>query len=228
MITDSTSLSTQQFIQEQHNQNFIENIGPSSVSLQQIQFPSLPLSSLDEQYRADIKPHQSSQEVLKPVTPASFINMHPNSLAKVALSQNNLSQTPGELDSRDNKRKRLMKNEIMPYPSIPPSPVFSPRINFDRRRSAHKAAEQKRRDTLKQNFDALRNEIVGILLAAKDEPSGKDREEAEKEVKAMSKVLIVQHTYEYILQLKEETYTKDEKIKKMQTELESLRQKASN
>ncbi|KAI7878293.1 hypothetical protein K492DRAFT_209079 [Lichtheimia hyalospora FSU 10163] len=106
----------------------------------------------------------------------------------------------------------------------------------ENRRSAHKAAEQKRRDTLKQSFDALRKEIADALVEqqqqeGEEEPTTGDdqggvqerRESKEKEVKQMSKVVLIQHSYEYILRLKEENRRKDQEMACLQQELDSLR-----
>lgn len=102
----------------------------------------------------------------------------------------------------------------------------------ENRRSAHKAAEQKRRDTLKQSFDALRKEIADALVEQQrqeeDEEAAKDdvqerRDSKEKEVKQMSKVVLIQHSYEYILRLKEENRRKDQEMALLQQELDSLR-----
>lgn len=98
---------------------------------------------------------------------------------------------------------------------------------IENRRSAHKAAEQKRRDTLKQSFDALRSEILDVMVDQDETDMEKDqvRSIKEKDVKQMSKVVLLQHSYEYILKLKTDNRNKDEKMHKMQEELLSLRQK---
>jgi hypothetical protein len=98
---------------------------------------------------------------------------------------------------------------------------------IENRRSAHKVAEQRRRDTLKQSFDSLRKEITDVLVMDSGKPEQeKLREEKEKEVKLMSKVLLLQHSYEYIIRLKADSRRKDDKMSKMQTELEELRRLA--
>ncbi|RCH84932.1 hypothetical protein CU097_006799 [Rhizopus azygosporus] len=102
---------------------------------------------------------------------------------------------------------------------------------MDHRRSAHKVAEQRRRDTLKQSFDELRGEIVELLVSRSahylTENVDLIRKEKEKEVKAMSKILIVQHSYEYITQLKAEVRENNERMRHMQTELQALRQRVA-
>ncbi|KAI8378803.1 hypothetical protein EDC96DRAFT_493227 [Choanephora cucurbitarum] len=92
---------------------------------------------------------------------------------------------------------------------------------IENRRSAHKAAEQKRRDTLKQSFDSLRAEIMDALISEENDPE--DRQTKEKDVKQMSKVVLLQHSYEYILRLKNENKRKEEKQNKMRSELMALR-----
>jgi hypothetical protein len=96
---------------------------------------------------------------------------------------------------------------------------------IENRRSAHKVAEQKRRDTLKQSFDSLRKEIIDVLVKDSDKRNEKTvREEKEKEVKLMSKVLLLQHSYEYIVRLKTDSRLKDDKISNMQKEIDRLKE----
>jgi hypothetical protein len=106
---------------------------------------------------------------------------------------------------------------------------------MENRRSAHKAAEQRRRDTLKQNFDALRMELLEALVAEDDaqrleevEQQGDNKVtttslEREKKVKQMSKVVLLQHSYEYILRLKSDRKQKDTKLDSMADEIKGLR-----
>ncbi|KAI7869329.1 hypothetical protein BDF14DRAFT_1783763 [Spinellus fusiger] len=96
------------------------------------------------------------------------------------------------------------------------------RSGIENRRTAHKAAEQKRRDTLKQSFDSLREEIIEALVEEGSDPSH-NRYAKEKEVKQMSKVVLLQHSYEYMLRLKGDTRRKDVKITKLQREVQALR-----
>ncbi|KAG0164556.1 hypothetical protein DFQ28_011679 [Apophysomyces sp. BC1034] len=100
---------------------------------------------------------------------------------------------------------------------------------IENRRSAHKAAEQKRRDTLKQSFDSLRTEIIEAMveedMAESMEKEDDMRSQKEKEVKQMSKVVLLQHSYEYMLRLKNDNHRKDDKLEKMRHEVQALRAK---
>ncbi|KAI8087964.1 uncharacterized protein B0P05DRAFT_569418 [Gilbertella persicaria] len=99
---------------------------------------------------------------------------------------------------------------------------------IENRRSAHKAAEQKRRDTLKQSFDSLRAEILEAMVEEEmtDTTNVAELKSAkEKDVKQMSKVVLLQYSYEYILRLKNENKRKDEKQHKMRQELIELRKR---
>lgn len=113
---------------------------------------------------------------------------------------------------------------------------------IENRRSAHKAAEQKRRDTLKQSFDALRKEIADAVLDPEESSSNNDnnnnnnnngnksdagssedsKEQKEKAVKQMSKVTLIQHAYEYIVRLKSENRRKDNEMAKLREQVRSL------
>lgn len=95
---------------------------------------------------------------------------------------------------------------------------------IENRRSAHKVAEQRRRDTLKQSFDSLRKEIVEVMVNDSEKKEESLREEKEKEVKLMSKVLLLQHSYEYIVRLKTDSRLKDDRISTMQAEIDRLKE----
>jgi hypothetical protein len=95
---------------------------------------------------------------------------------------------------------------------------------IENRRSAHKVAEQKRRDTLKQSFDSLRTEIMDAMFEEEQIQEQDKRLAKEKEVKQMSKVVLLQHSYEYIVRLKNDNKRKDDKEKQLREELVKLRQ----
>ncbi|KAI8883879.1 hypothetical protein K501DRAFT_285112 [Backusella circina FSU 941] len=95
---------------------------------------------------------------------------------------------------------------------------------IENRRSAHKVAEQKRRDTLKQSFDSLRTEIMDAMFEEEQIEQEDKRLAKEKEVKQMSKVVLLQHSYEYIVRLKNDNKRKDEKHHQLRDELVKLRQ----
>lgn len=90
------------------------------------------------------------------------------------------------------------------------------------RRTAHKAAEQKRRDSLKEWFDRLRVEVEegyvkrqkpSILSQVIAEESSKEKKtEDDEEEKPLSKVLLLQYAYEYIISLKNTLDEKDIEI----------------
>ncbi|KAL0097157.1 helix-loop-helix DNA-binding domain-containing transcription factor [Phycomyces blakesleeanus] len=96
---------------------------------------------------------------------------------------------------------------------------------IENRRTAHKAAEQKRRDTLKQSFDSLREEIAEAMVEEEKVAEEEARYQKEKEVKQMSKVVLLQHSYEYILRLKSDSRRKDNKMTRLQKEVQALRAK---
>ncbi|KAI9259057.1 hypothetical protein BY458DRAFT_492041 [Sporodiniella umbellata] len=92
------------------------------------------------------------------------------------------------------------------------------------RRTAHKAAEQKRRDSLKEWFDKLRYEVEEgyvkrqtslmsqVIQAQKLEGSGSENDTANNTIKPLSKVLLLQYAYEYIDSLKTQLAQKEEII----------------
>lgn len=90
------------------------------------------------------------------------------------------------------------------------------------RRTAHKAAEQKRRDSLKECFERLRVEVeegyvkrqhslLSQLIEEQQAEQGEDGDD-EKTMKPLSKVLLLQYAYEYIMSLKSTLAEKDAEI----------------
>ncbi|KAI9247062.1 hypothetical protein BY458DRAFT_68625 [Sporodiniella umbellata] len=102
---------------------------------------------------------------------------------------------------------------------------------IEHRRSAHKAAEQKRRDVLKQSFDSLRTEIIEAIVEEELAENEGDIDETEirgmreKDVKQMSKVVLLQHSYEHIVRLKSDNKKRDQRMDQMRQEIISLRRK---
>ncbi|KAG1474702.1 hypothetical protein G6F56_000191 [Rhizopus delemar] len=104
-------------------------------------------------------------------------------------------------------------------------------LGIEHRRSAHKVAEQKRRDVLKQSFDSLRGEITDAMVEEEMAENEKNIDETEmrnmkeKDVRQMSKVVLLQHSYEHIVRLKSDNKRKDQKMDIMKQEIMSLRKR---
>lgn len=88
------------------------------------------------------------------------------------------------------------------------------------RRTAHKAAEQKRRDSLKEWFDRLRREVEEgyvkrqkSLMSQVMEAQQEEGESGDATMKPLSKVLLLQYAYEYITSLKSTLEEKENTIK---------------
>lgn len=121
--------------------------------------------------------------------------------------------------------------------------AFSPNIRsgLEIRRTAHKAAEQKRRDSLKEWFDRLRREVEDGYVKKQILPSsthnaskddGHDAEEEEEEaqtdangLKPLSKVLLLRYAYEYISSLKNTIQDRDTRMLKLEEENKNLKKK---
>lgn len=187
-----------------------------------------------------------------PATPGSLMKMS-HHLSQMPLSSPTQerelvdimpSLPPSAVESPSTFKKRKLAPSSSPITTSSPrslKPLISPFLQPDlrnsnlinqiqtpgieNRRSAHKVAEQRRRDTLKQSFDSLRKEIIDVLVKDSDKKNEETvREEKEKEVKLMSKVLLLQHSYEYIVRLKTDSRLKDDKISNMQEEIDRLKE----
>jgi len=118
----------------------------------------------------------------------------------------------------------------------------------DSRKTSHKAAEQKRRDSLKYCFDELRTLLPAILLdesspggsalgadgAEEDTQAEKfemadtldkvpGSEAAKTANKGISKVALLRHSNEYIIRLKMRLNRRDEELEKYREEVRSLK-----
>jgi hypothetical protein len=187
------------------------------ISQQSAVFSSPGLSPNDNNLVSPAGPRpQQSPRALKPLISPS---LHPNGK---------------RLSTIEEETARALLTSKSNYEHLKEGKAKSLGIDFnttiqsgiENRRSAHKAAEQKRRDTLKQSFDSLRTEIIEAMVEeeAEDDMDVDDlRNTKEKDVKQMSKVVLLQHSYEYILRLKSDNKRKDEKQNQMRQELIALR-----
>lgn len=166
--------------------------------------------------RPHVPPVSASPRALKPLISPS---LQPNGKKLSALEEEAAAAALASKSNYQNMREGKAKSLGIDFSS-------SFMSGIDNRRSAHKAAEQKRRDTLKQSFDSLRKEIADALIESEE---GKTdnleelKEQKEKEVKQMSKVVLIKHSYEYIVRLKGENREKDKELEKLRQEVQSLR-----
>jgi hypothetical protein len=115
---------------------------------------------------------------------------------------------------------------------------------IESRRTSHKAAEQKRRDSLKYCFDELRNMLPAITLDD-EAPGGSslgpdgftedqededfdiedvgDEEEARHANRAISKVALLRHSNEYIIRLKQRLARRDRDLEFCRKQVVELR-----
>ncbi|CDH53628.1 hypothetical protein RO3G_00970 [Lichtheimia corymbifera JMRC:FSU:9682] len=92
------------------------------------------------------------------------------------------------------------------------------------RRTAHKAAEQKRRDSLKEWFDRLRREVDEGYVKKNVTPPAPPVDDGEsskgdEESKPLSKVLLLKYAYEYISLLKSNIEQRDQRIYQLEQQL---------
>lgn len=116
---------------------------------------------------------------------------------------------------------------------------------LESRRTSHKAAEQKRRDSLKFCFDELRGLLPAITLD-EEAPNGSllgpdgseedvtaegfepaevgDPEQAHAANKAISKVALLRHSNEYLVRLKKRLERRDQALQVCRKEISELRE----
>ncbi|KZT69960.1 hypothetical protein DAEQUDRAFT_725944 [Daedalea quercina L-15889] len=119
-------------------------------------------------------------------------------------------------------------NSAVVHPSPSPS-ATQPVVQF--RKSSHKQAEQKRRDSLKTSFDDLRILLPPIPLPSDDEPilpgamppRGPPKGNAEGPNRGVSKLQLLRCGNEYIKVLKVRVDRRDEEIARLRREVARLR-----
>ncbi|CEP17967.1 hypothetical protein [Parasitella parasitica] len=188
------------------------------ISQQSAVYSSPGLSPNDNNLISPAGPRaQQSPRALKPLISPS---LHPNGKRLSTIEEETARALLTSKSNYENLKEGKAKSLGIDFSTTIQSGI-------ENRRSAHKAAEQKRRDTLKQSFDSLRTEIIEAMVEeeAQNNMDVDDlRNAKEKDVKQMSKVVLLQHSYEYILRLKNDNKRKDEKQKQMRLELMTLRQ----
>ncbi|KAG2199813.1 hypothetical protein INT47_009426 [Mucor saturninus] len=195
--------------------------------------PVLPDAMLPPVEEPDVKRRRISQTsptstATYEMSPSGGLRPQQSPRALKPLISPSLKPNGKRLSSIEEETARALLTSKSNYENLKEGKAKSLGIDFsttiqsgiENRRSAHKAAEQKRRDTLKQSFDSLRTEIIEAMVL---EEEGADRQAKEKDVKQMSKVVLLQHSYEYILRLKNDNRRKDQKQDKMRQEIIHLR-----
>lgn len=213
---------------------------------------------------------QSHQQI-KPVTPAMMMNINRMGSASVPVSpaivpQDVVGKGKGRDDdavsvARTRSTKRGTGNGLKtllpagPTPHILQSPttsssgsasVMTPQLAPQVRKSSHKAAEQKRRDSLKTTFDDLRGLLPPIPLSNSDNPDdpsstpvallpsrpllpgalpprGPPKAGGEGPNKGVSKLQLLMCGNEYIRVLRARVERRDTEIAKLRREVARLR-----
>ncbi|CAG8439467.1 7654_t:CDS:10 [Scutellospora calospora] len=109
--------------------------------------------------------------------------------------------------------------------------------SLESRRTTHKAAEQKRRDSLKQSFDELKKVVPLHSVTSNNtkgnnnkNSNGNDRNvtkvkscDSNGSLKNVSKLLLLKRAHDHIVELHQQTKEKDELIQKLTNELDELK-----
>ncbi|CAG8519939.1 17014_t:CDS:2 [Dentiscutata heterogama] len=108
--------------------------------------------------------------------------------------------------------------------------------SLESRRTTHKAAEQKRRDSLKQSFDELKK-VIPLHSITSDNTKGNNKNgcgndrnttkgkscDSNGSSKNISKLLLLKRAHDHIVELHQQTKEKDELIQKLTNELDELK-----
>ncbi|KAI0792325.1 hypothetical protein C8Q75DRAFT_593217 [Abortiporus biennis] len=234
---------------------------PSPVDLS-MPPPAPRLTSSAMQFVTSPSGPSTQQEPLMPVTPASIMNLGrlgTNSALAPPPPSNNSGAAQQDKQKRTSGRTRSSTVSSARGSSIPgPSPVLkpirpggsaatsqmSPLITASSsgtqpilqvRKTSHKAAEQKRRDSLKTSFDDLRVLLPPIPLPSEEgypdepvlpgamPPRGPPKGNVDGPNRGVSKLQLLRCGNDYIRVLKARVDRRDEEIERLRKEIERLR-----
>ncbi|KAK0459609.1 uncharacterized protein EV420DRAFT_1268847 [Desarmillaria tabescens] len=200
---------------------------------------------------------------ITPVTPASIMNL---GRLGVGSSNNTLIPKDGSVDLKGKAPSKSstpaaisQRNKSMKRGSVGSSPALKPILPAGSttgpasssakgaapvvqvRKTSHKAAEQKRRDSLKTTFDDLRGLLPPIPLPSDEKypldepllpgalpPRGPPKAGGEGPNKGVSKLQLLICGNDYIRQLKGRVERRDEEIRRLRSEIGRLRDVLTN
>ncbi|CAO0792532.1 unnamed protein product [Mucor circinelloides] len=204
-------------------------------------------SSSTEQSKSNSTVH-ASPRALKPLLISPTLNPGLKPLPSALLPSSSSSHNNRVSSVEDAERilaTRSNYQNLMEGKGAALGIAFSTQIKsgLEVRRTAHKAAEQKRRDSLKEWFDRLRREVedgyvkrqktlMSRVMKAQelekntsnkqqqqrgedDEMTDAAAEDESTDLKPLSKVLLLQYAYEYISSLKKSLQERDATIEKL-------------
>lgn len=204
-------------------------------------------SSSTEQSKSNSAVH-ASPRALKPLLISPTLNPGLKPLPSALLPSSSSSHNNRVSSVEDAERilaTRSNYQNLMEGKGAALGIAFSTQIKsgLEVRRTAHKAAEQKRRDSLKEWFDRLRREVedgyvkrqktlMSRVMKAQelekntsnkqqqqrgedDEMTDAAAEDESTDLKPLSKVLLLQYAYEYISSLKKSLQERDATIEKL-------------
>jgi hypothetical protein len=179
-------------------------------------------SKATQQRRSSVSSFKSTPKVIPSVAPRpSPAKPSPRALRPLLVSPtldvySSIEDAAKALEAKSNYQNlREGKTDVLGI-------KFSPGINagLENRRSAHKKAEKRRRDSLKDWFNKLREEIVTDM--DEDDNSSEDEGSVSKDGsqdKTISKLAVLSKTCDYMKRLKEELKKRDDHIASLEEKL---------
>ncbi|KAF8587195.1 hypothetical protein K439DRAFT_1645956 [Ramaria rubella] len=161
---------------------------------------------------------------LKPLLPGGMISLLPHSLqSNVYHDSTGVPPTP-TLPFDQRQTSIHTSTSVYPIPGAGQGP----------RKTSHKAAEQKRRDSLKTSYDDLRKLLPPVPLLLEDTgddpplpgsmpPRGPPKGDAEGPNRGVSKLALLRCANKYIKELKEKVERRDGEIEMLRGEVRRLR-----
>ncbi|KAI8576598.1 hypothetical protein K450DRAFT_201932 [Umbelopsis ramanniana AG] len=179
-------------------------------------------SKANQPRRSSVSSYKSTPKLIPSVTPRpSPAKPSPRALRPLLVSPtldvySSIEDAAKALEAKSNYQNlREGKTDVLGI-------KFSPGINagLENRRSAHKKAEKRRRDSLKDWFNKLRDEIVTDMdedINSSDDEGSVSKDGSQE--KAISKLAVLSKTCDYMKRLKEELKKRDDHIASLEEKL---------
>ncbi|CAG8459064.1 4890_t:CDS:2 [Paraglomus occultum] len=183
--------------------------------------PTSNMSGINVSNLGNVHVIRGSPVALGPKSPQSMKTVSPNLKPKVSGVSDKIAEQLAQTSNYQAILEGTAQSLGISYPS-------DLQLSLESRRTTHKAAEQKRRDSLKQSFDELKKVVPytsSLGNGAKADPGNGKGDGSSKNV---SKLFLLKKAHDYIVELHSKVIDKDETIRQLREELAAIKKPKSS